>query len=533
MQRLTLAYPAADADDELAWARSASFNLTAGLDPDAENEEFTITFTVTGSATGTDPGAITKLVRIKDAQTQTYVLEPKATDSLREGGDTLDVMLKAEPPHEDYTRSLLVHVDNPLYELQDTAATPAPLGTLALGVPSGTTDPPVNSVSFRVKSPTNDANRVEDTVTLTAVSLAATTPTRGGKTEDTLPVPVADIHVLPMITAMITDKDGMVLDPQPDSVMEGEDIYLTLTAERPKPGIGEVAPATEEVTVKLMPTGSAGASDFRFESPHPVKIPKAPNFGDKSTDVKKFKIAILDDPDVADEMLVFDAVANGAASRGAEPITNSAVLSLAIVDQTGSNVSPKSDADVMAAYMAAREEAAGDDDLWTAAGEPDPAIMLDLEDLFDLPMSGFNVSADAMSSDDMVVMADANSGMVTLTPKGDGEAMITVTATTTASSSVGTQVSANIATVELMVMVDKLPPVITVMTDPMGMVEEGGTITVTATLNQMAPYDKEIMLTVVGPVEGTSVPHFRPQISSNWPTEGREGPRGRGGASRS
>ena len=501
---VTLPYPAPDADDVLQWARSASINLTAGLDPDAENEEFTITFTVTG-VSGTAPGPFQKLVRIKDAQTQTYVLEPKASDSLREGGDTLEVTLKAEPPHVDYSRNLLVHVDNPLYELQVESSTPGtfePLGTLSIGAGAGTGGALDNDKSFRVKSPSNDANRVEDTVTLTAVSLAASDPNRGGKTEDTLPVPVADIHVLPMITAMITDKDGMVLDPQPDSVMEGEDIYLTLTAERPKPAIGEVAPATEEVTVKLMPTGSADASDFRFESPHPVKIPKAPNFGDKSTSVEKFKIAILDDPDVADEMLVFDAVANGAASRGAGTSTNPAILSLAIVDQTGSNVSPKSDADVMAAYMAAREEAAGDDELWTAAGEPDPAIMLDLEDLFDLPMSGFNVSADAMSSDDMVVMADANSGMVTLTPKGDGEAMITVTATTTASSSVGTQVSANIATVELMVMVDKLPPVITVMTDPMGMVEEGGTITVTATLNQMAPYDKEIMLTVVGPVEG-------------------------------
>ena len=496
---LTFSYPAQDPDDEQAWARSGNFNLTAGLDPDAENEEFTLTISVTGVSNV--PAAVQKLVRIKDAQTQEYVLEAKATDSLIEGGDTLDVMLKAEPPHEDYSRNLLVHVDDPLYELQDTATTPAPLGTLALGVPAGTTDPPVNSVSFRVKSPGNDRNRVEDTVTLTAVSLAASTPTRGGKTENTLPVRVADIHVLPMITAMITDKDGMALDPQPDSVMEGENIYLTLTAERPKPGAGEVAPDSREVTVTLMPTGSAGASDFRFVSSHPVKIPKAPNFGDKSTSVKKFEIAILDDPDVADEMLVFDAVANGSASYGSEKSTDPAVLSLAIVDQTARNISPKSDADVKAEYMTARGEAAGDDELWTAAGEPDPPIRMELEDLFNLPASGFNVSSDAMSSDEMIVMADANSERVILTPKGAGEAMVTITATTTASSA-GTQVSANIATVELMVMVDKLPPAITVMTDPMDMVEEGGTITVTATLNQMAPYDKEVMLTVIGPVEG-------------------------------
>ena len=43
-----------------------------------------------------------------------------------------------------------------------------------------------------------------------------------------------------------------------------------------------------------------------------------------------------------------------------------------------------------------------------------------------------------------------------------------------------------------MVTVDKLPPVVTVETDPMGSVEEGGTVTVTATLNQYAPHDKQI-----------------------------------------
>ena len=487
--------------------RSGSVVLQTAHDDDAEDEDLMVSFTITGSfvdaegtAVTTAPTEAARNVRIDDNETQTYVLTAESGKALVEGG-TVDATLRAVPAHEDLSRSFTLHVDNALYVLQRVVGnTASDLSTIELGKADiETTDAPVNSATIRLKAPDNDKNRVEDTVTVTVASLPK--GTLGGKVEGSLEFKAADIHVLPMITAIVTDKDGEAITPAPESVNEGDDIYLTVTAQRPTPAAGQVAVSGEKLTVTLEPTGSAGAGDFRFVSAHPFTIDAAPQFGDKSKSKTKFKIEILDDPDVGDEMLVFDAVAKGSASNGSETSTSEGVISLTVVDMTALNISPKSDADVMAAYMAAREEAAGDDELWTAAGEPDPAIMIELEDLFDLPMSDFNVSADAMSSDDMVVMAGANSGMVTLTPKGDGEAMVTVTATTTASTA-GTQVSANIATVELMVMVDELPPVITVMTDPMDMVEEGGTITVTATLNQMAPYDKEVMLTVVGPVEG-------------------------------
>ncbi len=487
--------------------RSGSVVLQTAHDDDAENEDLMVSFTITDSFTDAEGGDVdapietSRNVRIADNETQTYVLTAVPGKALVEGG-TVDATLRAVPPHEDLSRSFTLHVDNALYVLQQVVAgTASDLSTIELGNAdiTDTATATVNSATIRLQAPANDKNRVEDTVTVTVASLPK--GTLGGKVEGSLEFKAADIHVLPMITAIVTDKDGEAISPAPASVNEGEDVYLTVTAQRPEPAAGQVAVSGEKLTVTLEPTGSAGAGDFRFVSAHPFTIDAAPQFGEKSKSKTKFKIEILDDPDVGDEMLVFDAVAKGSASNGSETSTSEGVITLTIVDQTALNISPKSDADVMAAYMAAREEAAGDDDLWTAAGEPDPAIMIELEDLFDLPMSGFNVSADAMSSDGMVVMADANSDNVTLTPMGDGEAMVTVTATTTAST-VGTQVSANIATVELMVMVDELPPVIMVMTDPMDMVEEGGTITVTATLNQKAPYDKKIMLTVVGPVEG-------------------------------
>ena len=471
-----------------------TIHLSTNNDDDAENEAFMVSFTITGD-TGTTTES-PKKVLIDDDEPQTYTLTPAAGKKLIEGS-TLAVTLQARPAHVDLGRNLMLHIDDPTYTVDVSR-----VGIRAED-DSGTSDiTEAAKHTITITAPPNDKNRVMDTIKLSAVSEPNSTSFLGGKQEDMLELEVTDIHVLPMVSAMLTDKDGEALDPQPESVNEGDEIYLTLTAERPKPKTGEVAVSGEAITVTLMATGSAGSGDFRFVSTHPVTIVAAPSFGDQSTSKSKFKIEILDDPDVGAEMLVFDAVAKGSASNGSETSTSAGIVSVSIMDQTALNISPKSEADVKAAYMAAREEAAGDDELWTAAGEPDPAIMIELEDLFDLPMSGFNVSADAMSSDGMVVMADANSEMVTLTAMGDGEAMVTITATTTASSSVGTQVSANIATVELMVTVDKLPPVITVMTDPMDMVEEGGTITVTATLNQMAPYDKEVMLTVVGPVEG-------------------------------
>ena len=98
--------------------------------------------------------------------------------------------------------------------------------------------------------------------------------------------------------------------------------------------------------------------------------------------------------------------------------------------------------------------------------------------------------------------AEADSSMVTLTPKGDGMDVTVEVVVTTFSTATTTQLTQNTATVEFMVSVDKLPPVVTVTTMPTGSVDEGGMFDVIATLNQDAPYDKAITLEVQGPVVG-------------------------------
>ena len=139
-------------------------------------------------------------------------------------------------------------------------------------------------------------------------------------------------------------------------------------------------------------------------------------------------------------------------------------------------------------------ETAGADEL-AARG---PSISLDMSDLFEV---GPNVTPtySAGSSDADVLRASASGAMLTLTPgRGvdGGSATITVTAL---DSDSGVNDS-----VEYMAMVDKLPAMLTITSVPMSgsAVEEGGAITVTATLNQEAPHDKSIELHVSGPAAG-------------------------------
>ena len=91
-------------------------------------------------------------------------------------------------------------------------------------------------------------------------------------------------------------------------------------------------------------------------------------------------------------------------------------------------------------------------------------------------------------------MASVSGTMLTLTPGqgvAGGMSTITVTALDRASG-------AN-ASVEYMATVDALPMMLTITSDPMDMVEEGGSITVTAMLNQDAAADMIIPVKVTGP----------------------------------
>ena len=134
-------------------------------------------------------------------------------------------------------------------------------------------------------------------------------------------------------------------------------------------------------------------------------------------------------------------------------------------------------------------EAAGADDLVSQGS----AISLDMSELFEV---GSNVTpAYSAGSSDMDVLSASASGMTLMLTPGmevaGGMATVTVTALDRASG-------AN-AEVMYMATVDPLPAVLTITSDPMDMVAEGGSITVTAALNQAAPANMTIALAVSGP----------------------------------
>ena len=144
----------------------------------------------------------------------------------------------------------------------------------------------------------------------------------------------------------------------------------------------------------------------------------------------------------------------------------------------------------------------GDDDMFHTGGMK----MVDASMLFDTA-EGVSVSY-AAESDDMAAASTSVSGsMVTVTAGEAGHARVTITATATMASGIEIypgQPATNVATVLFSVNVTNTPLAVTVSTDPMDMVEEGGMITVTATANRDVVADDgdvQVTLTITGAVE--------------------------------
>ena len=158
------------------------------------------------------------------------------------------------------------------------------------------------------------------------------------------------------------------------------------------------------------------------------------------------------------------------------------------------SIAGKSQAEVNKVFMDA-----GADDL-VAQG---PSIAVDMSKLFvfgDTANRTLSYSAD--SSDMDVLVPSVTGSTLTLTPGTDpagGTSKITVRG-----DSMSTGAGSYYALVEYMATVGDLPPALTITSTPMSgsSVEEGGTITVTATLNQAAAAAMSVALDVSGPATG-------------------------------
>ena len=436
-----------------------TFRVAIGQDLDAEDEKFQIAVRIDGDAKRS------KVVTIDDAEEQKFVLtldsDEKEKNTIKEDGSGT-LKLEADPHKTvDLPISLVLDPNDPAkYTLRPTS------GTLAKG----------GAVTSTISAEA-DGDRAEDTVTV----MAYTPGTLGNDVKLTeLEITVTDINALPAVEATIVDDKGKTLDPQPESVMEGETVKVMLTVVDKD---GKAMEAAEKLTVSLMPS-SGSSQDYRL-STHPIVI----DSGKESS--ASVDLMIEADDDLGMEMLVFDASVAGDAKIGTDTRAVNNVLSLAIEDGTQKLVYAKTEEEVQAAIYAAKEAGAGDDMTFT------PGEMIEVmgNDLFSAA-EGVTLTYTAESDMSGVASTSVGGGKVMVTAVGEGMAHITITAHASMPSGARPlpQTDPREASVIFPVEVG-LEALSIMLSGPEDMnVAEGMSAMVTATANRAATEDVTVML---------------------------------------
>ena len=474
----------------MAFSVTGTVSVVTTQDDDAEDEYFiwgNYSFNGTdneGALTSDDPAdgdQATVLAAtdspdsfiINDDETQTYVLALNSTSPKPAEGASVTVDLTAMPEHDEGEVSLTVAIDKPLSAYTFTGHTE---NEVTIG---GT--PQNSTATLRVMQDSPDGNRTSDTVTLTAHSGRA----GSSNLEDSLAITMADLHALPAVTAMVVGEDGEALDPQPESVTEGESVMIKVMV---LDDDGKPDTAREALKVELSPSGSADARDYRL-SKQTLEIASGTGESDAVT------LMAEPDEDVGMETLVLSATVSGDPDNGTETSTSDGILSLDIGDATDKIIEPKTtdaDYDGIKAKIA---DGAGEDGL-----NPGETVTLMTSDLFDV-MTGYSASYGASSNSEAVgVSTSGDTVTITANMAGDAEVTITGTATMGSSSLEPSQTVSNVASVKFPVTVVDTELVVTVSADPME-IAEGGTSMITATANRYVTAGDdgvEIALTVVG-----------------------------------
>ena len=441
------------------------FRVEIRRDVDAEDEKFQIEVQI-GS---TDAVKTKDVLMIDDAQTQTYKLSlpTAAKGAITEGAeDATKLTLKADPERTmDIEVALAVSPNDP---------TKYVLGALSSSM-FGMGDNATVTSSIRALA---DKNRTNDTITVTAY----TTGSLGNNAAlDTLDITVKDANPLPGVRATLVDKDGEALATQPMSVTEGETLMVMLTAIDED---GDSVEAAEELSVSLMPAGTAGLQDYRL-SANPVEIAS----GKKSS--AAVELMVLADNDVDEgEMLTLDAVVSGDEMVGPGTNTVMGVLSLTIEDGTMKLVWAKAMEDVQKSVYDAKEKGEGADKIFS----PGEMIEVDASTLFNYA-EGVTLNYVA-SSDAAAVKVGTSGSMVTVTAAEAGMANVTITAHANAPSGVKILPQGEPDEASIMFPVEVGLEALSIMlsADEMNLVEGGMGATVTATANRAVTEDVTVML---------------------------------------
>ena len=494
---VTVPLPETAADKTAPISATRTISIQTTHDADAENERFPLEFTVSAGTLDTDAtgGNPVELVTagankapdalvIDDDETQSYVLELDANQTLVEGG-MASVTLKAMPEHFNNSIALTLHSSDPVNYKWDnddfTDGTVNPPASIQIGSGSATT-PGVNSTKVYVKAPGNDKNRATDTVTLTAYS-----GTAGDSTMvDSVDISFADLHTLApaeSITAVAMDKKTG--GKEVDSVEEGGDsVYLTISVDRGK--AADKDPTTVEkltVDVKVAPANAADAS----VTPPRVELARVDTANGEQKATMMVELSALSDEDVGAETLMLHLEVMGEEGNG--PGSSTGMFEIMITDATAKKITPKAtDADYDN-IKAAIAEGAGEDGL-----NPGETVTIMTDDLFELAEGytgsyGVSVEGDAAG-------ASASGDAITIDALKAGESKITVTGTArmAGSSLMPEQTVSNIASLTFPVTVVDMPLMLTL--DAPGAMEgnvvEGTDYDVTVTANRAVHEDTEV-----------------------------------------
>ena len=464
-----------------AFSATGTIRLQTLHDLDAEDEDFSLTFSVTdagGLEDAADAGAAITVdadapdaLRIKDDEPQSYDLTTDDDDAKEGQAETVTVTVTANPAHVNGSANLSVQLDAARTIASITAPTTATLEVI-------NSDNRSRDITITLGG--NDKNRDDDTITVSVYSGSVGNSTL----VDSLSIDIEDKDALPAVAMMVVDEDGDALDPQPTSVEEGKSVEVAVMVVNKD---GKAIDAAEDLKVQLMPTGTADSADYTLVGPADIDM------GDGVS--ANITIEVRSDEDVGSESLMFNAVVTGDSANGPGTRTSEGVLLLYIEDATAKKIEPKASAADYEALMAAIAAGGGDDGV-----NPGDTVTIMTSDLFTLAdgyTASYGVSVEGDSAS-----ASASGEAVTITALKAGEAKITVTGTARMASSslIPTQTVSNVAELTFPVMVVDTPLVVTLSADPME-IEAGGTTMITATANRAVTAGDgavTVDLTVVG-----------------------------------
>ena len=436
------------------------FRVAVGQDLDAEDEKFQVEVSIDGASKKS------KVITIDDAEEQKFALtlksDEKEKNTIKEGGSGTLTLEAAPKKTVDVDYQLVLNPNDP--------------SKYTLG--AGSSGMFGRSSATATVSAKSDRDREDDTVTVAAYSSG----TLGNDVKLTeMEITITDVNALPAVNATLVDKDGKALDPQPESVMEGETVKVMLTAVDKD---GKAMKAAEKLTITLMPTGAADAQDYRLSN-QSFEIAS----GKESS--AAVDMMVTENQDVGAETLMFDAAVAGESKNGTEKRSVAGVLSLMIEDSTQKLVWANSQEEVEAAIYAAKNAGMGGDMTFS------PGEMIEvMGGLLFSAGEGVSVSYTAESDKGDVASASVNGGAVMVTAKGQGMAHITITGHASMPSGVKIldQTDPGMASVMFPVEVG-LEALSIMLSGPEDMnLAEGMSAMVTATANRAVTADTTVML---------------------------------------